>query len=152
MDQTTAEMKVFDASCMPDSMEREKIIDFLFYNLEEYGDPRPDIADAMAYALGETSPLGGYVITACDGENLRGAVILNRTGMEGYIPGNILVYIATDKKYRGKGIGRKLMRKALELTGGSVALHVEPQNPAKFLYEKMGFTNKYLEMRHKKED
>jgi hypothetical protein len=26
---------------------------------------------------------------------------------------------------------------------------VEPDNPAKILYEKLGFTNKYLEMSHK---
>jgi ribosomal protein S18 acetylase RimI-like enzyme len=30
---------------------------------------------------------------------------------------------------------------------GNIALHVEPDNPAKILYEKLGFTNKYLEMR-----
>jgi ribosomal-protein-alanine N-acetyltransferase len=152
MNQTTAKIKVFDASCMPGSGEREKIIDFLLENLEEYGDPRPEIAQAVAHALGETSRLGGYVLTAYDGENLHGAVVINRTGMADYIPENMLVYIATDKRYRGKGIGGNLLGKAIEITGGSIALHVEPRNPARFLYEKMGFTNKYLEMRHKRED
>ncbi|MDX5426634.1 MAG: GNAT family N-acetyltransferase, partial [Bacteroidota bacterium] len=33
---------------------------------------------------------------------------------------------------------------------GNVALHVEPDNPAKYLYENIGFTNKYLEMRYQK--
>ncbi len=33
---------------------------------------------------------------------------------------------------------------------GDIALHVEPDNPARFLYEKYGFTNKYLEMRYKR--
>jgi ribosomal-protein-alanine N-acetyltransferase len=36
---------------------------------------------------------------------------------------------------------------AIENTEGNIALHVEPDNPAKNLYERMGFTNKYLEMR-----
>ena len=39
------------------------------------------------------------------------------------------------------------MQKAIEVTNGDIALHCEPDNPAKFLYEKLGFTSKYLEMR-----
>ena len=67
--------------------------------------------------------------------------------MEGYIPENILVYIAVNKDFRGKGLGKQLMEKAIGFATGSIALHVEPDNPAKKLYEKLGFTNKYLEMR-----
>jgi ribosomal protein S18 acetylase RimI-like enzyme len=40
------------------------------------------------------------------------------------------------------------MTEALRRADGNVALHVEPDNPAKFLYEKLGFTSKYLEMRY----
>lgn len=68
--------------------------------------------------------------------------------MKGYIPENILVYIATHKEFRGKRIGKNMMLKAIELADGNIALHVEPDNPAKYLYEKIGFTNKYLEMRY----
>ena len=76
-----------------------------------------------------------------------GAVVMNKTGMEGYIPENILVYIAVHEEARGKGVGKKLMKAATERAEGAVALHVEPENPAVHLYKKMGFTNKYLEMR-----
>jgi len=40
------------------------------------------------------------------------------------------------------------METAISTAVGSIALHVEPNNPAKGLYEKLGFTNKYLEMRY----
>jgi GNAT superfamily N-acetyltransferase len=40
---------------------------------------------------------------------------MNKTGMEGYIPENILVYIAVDRKFRGKGYGKELMIKAIRL-------------------------------------
>ena len=76
--------------------------------------------------------------------------IINKTGMAGYIPENILVYIATHSDYRGKGIGGQLIERAFKETEGDIALHVEPENPAKHLYEKLGFTNKYLEMRWKR--
>jgi len=81
---------------------------------------------------------------------IKGVVVINQTGMGGYIPENILVYIAIHKNHRGEGLGRKLMQKAIDHANGDIALHVEANNPAKFLYEKMGFTNPYLEMRLKK--
>jgi len=74
-------------------------------------------------------------------------VVVNNTGMKGYIPENILVYIAVRGDQRGKGVGKGLMAQALERAQGSIALHVEPDNPARKLYESLGFTNKYLEMR-----
>ena len=124
------------------------VSEFLFKSLEEYGDPKSDINDAMDYSLGLENSPGGFVLVANDGDKVVGAVVVNRTGMKKYIPENILVYIATDPEYRGKGIGKKLMETAIETAEGSIALHVEPNNPAKGLYEKLGFTNKYLEMRY----
>jgi ribosomal-protein-alanine N-acetyltransferase len=79
-----------------------------------------------------------------------GACVVNLTGMGGYIPENILVYIAVHNGYRGEGLGKKLMNKAIERATGDISLHVEANNPAKHLYEKLGFTNPYLEMRLKK--
>ncbi len=70
--------------------------------------------------------------------------------MKEYIPENILVYIAVHRDQRGKGLGKKLMNETLLYAKGDIALHVEHDNPAKFLYEKIGFDNKYLEMRLKR--
>jgi ribosomal protein S18 acetylase RimI-like enzyme len=67
--------------------------------------------------------------------------------MGGYIPEHILVYIAVDGRMRGKGVGKALMEEAILKTPGDIALHVEPHNPARRLYERLGFESKYLEMR-----
>jgi ribosomal protein S18 acetylase RimI-like enzyme len=93
---------------------------------------------------------GGVAVLAREEGRIVGAVIINKTGMSGYIPDNILVYIAVDASQRGKGLGKKLMTTAITMASGDIALHVEPDNPARKLYEKLGFTNKYLEMRLKK--
>ena len=123
----------------------ERITGFLHEHLQEYGDKPEDIMKCLDYVF--TKGRGGNIILRIDDEKIIGAVILNNTGMSGYIPENILVYIATHKDYRGKGVGKDLMKQAMKVTSGSVALHVEADNPAVHLYEKMGFENKYLEMR-----
>ena len=128
-------------------LNRDAVLDFLFEHLDEYGDKREDIAKCMAYALSEEAGKGGAVIVALENSEVVGALILNNTGMSGYIPENILVYVAVHGSTRGKGVGKKLVQLAIENTPGSIALHVEPQNPARHLYEKLGFTNKYLEYR-----
>lgn len=127
----------------------ERIADFLFKHLEEYGDPKEQILACLDYVFNPNK--GGFVAVAhTDEKKIKGAVIVNKTGMSGYIPENILVYIAVDASTRGQGVGKALMQMALEEAEGDVALHVEPDNPAKHLYEKLGFTNKYLEMRYQK--
>ena len=123
----------------------QAIAEFLCTHLEEYGDKIEDILKCIAYVMNPQK--GGNIIVGIDNNAIVGAVILNNTGMKGFIPENILVYIAVDNSQRGKGYGKILLQKAISVADGDIALHVEPDNPAKKLYEKLGFTNKYLEMR-----
>lgn len=142
---------IFDVVNKPPTSEKQRIVDFLFDNLEQYGDSKIDIRRAIDYALKEIGSFGGRVLVLKEENQIKGAVVVNQTGMSGYIPENILVYIATDKNSRGKGLGKILMAKTIDITQGDIALHVEADNPAKHLYEKMGFTNPYLEMCLKKQ-
>lgn len=139
------EIKVYHKNQSIKEEKKQAIAEFLFKHLDEYGDPIEDIMKAIDYAT--NSVYGGKIIEAKFDNKICGAVILNNTGMSGYIPENILVYIAVDKSFRGKGIGKNLMQCAIDETEGSIALHVEENNPAKFLYEKVGFAKKYAEMR-----
>lgn len=144
------QIKVYTPTDKPSLQEKENLVEFLFDNLQEYGDPKSDIEKAVSYALKETTSFGGFILVSYLENEISGVVVVNQTGMKDYIPENILVYIATDKNQRGKGIGKGLMQKAIDCAEGSIALHVEPENPARFLYEKVGFSSKYIEMRYKK--
>ena len=144
------EKKIFNPSNKPTIKEKDDIVTFLYDHLEEYGDARSDIGKAVDYALKESPSFGGFIMVSYDQSDITGVVVFNQTGMKGYIPENILVYIATHKEMRGQGIGKQLMHDSIQYANGDIALHVEPDNPAKFLYEKIGFTNKYLEMRYRK--
>ncbi len=127
--------------------EKKEIADFLYEHLDQFGDEHKYILKCINFAIDDVNRFGGFVITSKDGDKMTGAVVVNKTKMGGYIPDNILVYIAVHKDYRGKGLGKILMEKAFELAEGDIKLHVEPENPAKYLYQKLGFTSKYLEMR-----
>lgn len=142
--------KHFTPQNKPTATEKQAIIEFLFEHLEQFGDPKADIEKCLDFALKESESFGGFIVTLSNEKGITCAVVINQTGMKDYIPENILVYIATHKHFRGQGFGKQLMSKALKLANGSVALHVEPDNPARKLYEKLGFTSKYIEMRYKK--
>lgn len=142
--------KIFNEQNKPTEREKSEVVDFLFDNLQEYGDPKHQIERAIDYSIKEFTSFGGFTMVLIEEEEIRAAVVVNKTGMDGYIPENILVYIATDKNHRGKGIGKKLLQSTIENAEGDIALHVDADNPAKKLYEKFGFTNPYLEMRLKK--
>jgi len=145
-------VKYFNVTNLPNQKQKKQVALFLVKHLEQYGDPVEDIQKAISFALKDTVSFGGFVLVSYLDDQITGAVVVNRTGMEGYIPENILVYIATHSEYRGQGIGKMLMLKAIELAKGDIALHVEPDNPARILYEKLGFKSKYLEMRLKKDN
>ncbi len=126
---------------------KKEIADFLYEHLDQFGDEHRYIMKCINFALDDKDKFGGFILVSREGGMITGAVIINKTGMGGYIPENILVYIAVDKDYRGKGLGKELMLKTFDKAEGDIKLHVEPENPARFLYEKLGFTSKYLEMR-----
>ncbi|MGC6433261.1 MAG: GNAT family N-acetyltransferase [Crocinitomicaceae bacterium] len=140
-------IKVFNPATKPTSIEKDEIVQFLFDHLDEFGDDKADILKCVDYAVKDVSSFGGHILIGSVNDVIASIVIINKTGMKGYIPENILVYIATNRDFRGQGIGKAMMEESIKLANGSIALHVEPNNPAKFLYEKLGFTNKYLEMR-----
>lgn len=144
------ETEIFDAVNKPDQLTKKEIVDFLYDHLEQYRDQKKDIQKAIDYSIKEYGCLGGFTMLLKDEVGIKGIVVINHTGMGGYIPENILVYIAIHVNHRGEGLGKKLMSKAIDYAKGDIALHVEANNPAKYLYTKLGFTNPYLEMRLKR--
>lgn len=127
---------------------REEFIDFLFNHLDQFGDPKEDINRCLNYAFSDEKSEGGFALAAFFEGKLVGALIMNKTGMSGYIPEWILVYVAVDGSYRGKGFGRQIVEESFTHCDGNVKLHVEYDNPAKRLYERIGFDSKYAEMRY----
>ncbi len=142
--------KFVDENGFSENLTREKFVDFLFNHLDKFGDSKSAISKSIDYAFSKEKGKGGFLLAAYDDDRLVGELVMNSTGMEEFIPENILVYVAVDGAVRNKGIGKKIVEEAVKESDGNVALHVEYDNPAKRLYERLGFTTKYAEMRLKK--
>jgi ribosomal protein S18 acetylase RimI-like enzyme len=142
--------KVTEDGQFPDWASREDVESFLFQKMQPYNDNPEDITRGVNFALGVDGAPGGFVMLANLDGKLVGVLVMLRTGMQGFIPDNILLYVGVDPDMRGKGIGRKLIDHCIEQSDGDVKLHVEYDNPAKRLYERIGFTSKYAEMRFTK--
>ncbi len=142
------EIQIIDKEADFKNIDRDEFVDFLFTHLGSYGDPKIDIQQCLDYAFSEEKYAGGFILVAIFEGKLAGALIMNKTGMGNYIPDWILVYIAVDTQFQGKGIGKQMIEEVIKLTKGRIKLHVEYNNPAKKLYERLGFTSKYAEMRY----
>jgi len=142
---------VHKSNDLPQEISQKDLVDFLYEHLGRFRDTPSAINKAIDYAFSTKRGKGGFVILAFAENKLCGVLVMNKTGMQEYIPENILVYIAVDKSKRNMGIGSSILQEALKISDGDIALHVEYDNPAKHLYERCGFTTKYAEMRWHKE-
>ena len=119
-----------------------EFVNLLHTWLNEYTDPVFEINEALEKAFKD-----GHVLCAYQNGDLVGITVLIRTGFEQFFPKFHLGYIATKKGIKGRGIGTQLLKKAIEVTGGNLSLHVDTQNAnAVKLYEKIGFKKKYFRM------
>jgi DNA-binding MarR family transcriptional regulator/ribosomal protein S18 acetylase RimI-like enzyme len=138
------------ASEFPSWLTVQGLAEFLHEALKPYEDTVEDIKSGIEYAFSDESGKGGFVLVAEQDKRPLGALVMLKTGMSGYIPENILVFVAVDPSARGMGLGGKLVQKGFDTAEGDVKLHVEYDNPAKRLYERLGMVTKYAEMRYHK--
>lgn len=144
--------KVTGERGFPAWTSRDEIVDFLHENMKPYHDTKSDIDRALTYTLEGPFSADGFVMLAHRKRELLGILVMLNSGMGGYIPSNILLFVGVDPKLRGQGIGGKLIRHSIAQCRGDIKLHVEYDNPAKRLYERLGFTTKYAEMRYAQPD
>lgn len=140
-----------DEKDFPEWLTLNAFKDFLHTYMVPYEDEPHDIEKGLGYAFGQNGKPGGFIVLGEESKQIRGAVVMLKTGMGGYIPENLLLFACVNPAFRGQGIGRTLIEQALDHVEGDVKLHVEYDNPAKRLYERIGFTNKYAEMRLSRE-
>jgi len=143
-------VRIDNVDGFPEWLDKNQLAVFLHESLKPYEDSMEDIQKGLDYSLSEKKGEGGFVLVCRMGGNVLGSVVMLKTGMSGYIPENILLFVAVSPDARGRGLGGQIIRRAISECEGDVKLHVEYDNPAKRLYERIGFTSKYAEMRYVK--
>jgi len=154
-------LNTYDMTALPESLEvvhlkqptdfpewltARDLAEFLFHALKPYNDTLEDILSGINDALGAGN--GGFIVVLHENRVPKGALVMLNTGMQGYVPPHLLLFVAVDPDCRGQGLGRWLITNAASHCEGPIALHVEYDNPAKRLYERVGFKSKYAEMRY----
>jgi len=123
---------------------------FVKKHMKPFHDPPEYTKKGIRDALTGVPDDGGFVLLAYLDHELVGTLVMLSTGMDNYIPPYCLLFIGVNGDFRGLGIGQQIMDYTLEEVGDNVYLHVDYDNPAKHLYERMGFLNSYAEMRYYK--
>jgi ribosomal protein S18 acetylase RimI-like enzyme len=130
---------------LPAGADPETLFTFFHEKMKPYHDTRDDVARGLEYAFDPAR--GGFLVLAMRQGELVGGLVMLFTRMSGYIPPNLLLFVAVEPSLRGRGLGRRLIEHAAARCEGDIKLHVEPDNPAMRLYQRAGFETKYLEMR-----
>ena len=140
--------KIASLADFPSWASRDQVARFFHDTMKPFHDSLEDVQSAIDYAFVAGKGQGGFLMLAHEGEHVLGALLMLETGMGGYVPPHILLFVAVLPETRGRGIGGRLIRASIAECTGDVKLHVEYDNPAKRLYERLGFTTKYAEMRY----
>lgn len=133
---------------LPDWAPRDLLARFFHETMAPWNDTLEDVQRALDYLFSDAEGKGGFLVLASQDDELVGALAMLNTGMGGYVPAHILLFVSVDPGRRGQGLGRRIIEYALAECDGPVKLHVEYDNPAKRLYERVGFSSKYAEMRY----
>ena len=132
---------------LPEGIAIDDLVGFFHEEMKPWHDTREDVRRALDYAFGLIPGRKGFAVLATKEGRLVGGTVFLETGMGGYIPENLLLFVAVLPELRGRGIGKLIIEDALGRCEGAVKLHVEYDNPAGRLYERVGFVSKYKEMR-----
>ena len=134
-----AEFQLLNTTDFVTTLEKEAIINFLLENLDDYTESRDNVSRAIEYALSKFPHQGGFILMAKNGNEIQGVAVVNRTNFEEYFPENILVFIATSRDERRKGIALELLNRTKVYSKGSILVRITKDGQINQLFTKAGF-------------
>jgi [ribosomal protein S18]-alanine N-acetyltransferase len=134
---------------LPEGESLAGLADFFHETMRPWQDTRPDVVKALNYVFGAAPGQGGFLVLAREQGRRAGALLMLDLALGGFVADHLLLFVSVEPEQRGRGLGRRIIECALGQCPGTVKLHVDFENPAGRLYERLGFEKKYYEMRRK---
>lgn len=128
-------------------LEKSKLVNFLEANTENGQFTKDEITEALECAIKERASLGGFILIIREERELLGAMVVHATGMQNRTPKHRLSLFAIARSHRHNGIAKKLLEKAVKHAGTDIGIQLKPGNGEVSFFEKLGFREKYVEMR-----
>ena len=129
----------------PSFIQKERVTRFILDNSCEQDLSYEIVWRSVEYALSLSKNQGGFILLTREDGDITGALVINRTSMEDYIPENILIHLVIGAHVNKNETGLRLLRMAIELTKGKLAVRLNKDHPDISLYEVMGFRERYIE-------
>lgn len=141
-------INTFDAYSRLSPLQINRLVNFLFSNQDCNKLSKNSLRKAILYAAKERPGFGGYIFCLEEKDTTIGALVINRTGMEDYIPENMLVTMVVAKDFKNQGWEDKLLDYAISYCKGDIGVYIkEPKTTQTF--KEHGFEHNNLEMRLK---
>jgi [ribosomal protein S18]-alanine N-acetyltransferase len=106
------------------------------------------VLQAVDYALKNRPSFGGFIFMMLENERIIGAVVVNKTGMEGIRSENLLLLAEVHNQYRtDETIWHELISRAVQYADGDISFTVPSHHPALAIAKKMGFQDQFIELR-----
>ena len=102
----------------------------------------------MAFVIFTREEDGHVTITVQEAEEYMAAAVINKTGMKGYSPSNLVVLLTLHRKIRNKKkVIECLLEKITSYAKGDIAFHMDADNPTLQVFQQFGFKTHCLELR-----
>lgn len=133
IDGVFVDVVLYQATNRPSFIEKQQIIDFILLNSNNSDLEENHVLKSIEYATKECQSFGGFVILQKMDGKIVSAAILNQTGMEGYLPENLVVFVAFDNKHKTTELESNLFNYILRHAKGEVAIKVSVDEEYKTL-------------------
>lgn len=138
--------QLFNAGTGMDPWVRAALVKFI--SVSSPGSSPSNIRDAIDSVLKNIPSFGGFILIAWMERSLTGAIVVNRTGMSGFGPENLLTFAVAPGEDAGTQLLLEtLIRKGMEYAEGEIAYHLPPRHPALKLFRDLGFRRQFVELR-----
>lgn len=107
-----------------------------------------EITEALDYAVKNKPSFGGFIIAAWQGMEVQACVVVNKTGMGSFNACFVLAYAAVHPAVdHPEAVLQELIGRARQHAKGDIAFHLPPGNPGISLFKRLGFEERYVELR-----